>query len=62
MPEFYHPGLLSLCWSPDGKKILFTFPIEKNSLHLFVVNVDGSGYSQVTSQAGTYNSRVSWCK
>jgi hypothetical protein len=69
MPEFYHPGLLSLCWSPDGKKILFTLPIDlytmppvNNSLHLFVTNIDGSGFYQVTTQTGAYDSKVSWCR
>jgi hypothetical protein len=63
MPEFYHPGLLSLCWSPDGRKILFTFPaFEDDGLHLFVTNIDGSGFSQVTTQTGAYDTKVSWCR
>jgi Tol biopolymer transport system component len=62
-PEFYRPGLLSLCWSPDGRKILFTFPaFENDGLHLYVANIDGSGFYQVTNQAGAYDTRVSWCK
>ena len=39
---------VSLCWSPDGTKILFTVPIEEYGCHLFLINADGSGLTQVT--------------
>jgi Tol biopolymer transport system component len=52
----------SLCWSPDETKILFAFPDGENASHLFVVNLDGSGYSQVTNQSGVFDSNVSWSR
>ena len=53
----------SLCWSPDGKKILFTFPDTPKSSHLYVLDVDGSnegGYIQVTNLPSAYDTEVSW--
>lgn len=53
--------LVSLCWSPDGKKILFTALNKQNSgYHLMVVNADGSGLTQVTDDMNAYDYDVSW--
>jgi Tol biopolymer transport system component len=51
---------VSLCWSPDGKKILFTYPTEENGCHLFVINSDGTGLTQVTDNVQAYDADVSW--
>ena len=51
---------VSLCWSPDGTKILFTAPIEEYGCHLFVINSDGSGLTQVTDNFQAYDVDVSW--
>jgi Tol biopolymer transport system component len=51
---------VSLCWSPDGKKILFTYPTEENGCHLFVINSDGTGLTQVTDNIQGYDVDVSW--
>jgi Tol biopolymer transport system component len=54
---------VSLCWSPDGKKILFTALTDPDSgYHLFVINADGSGYTQVTDNINAYDFDVSWSK
>jgi TolB protein len=53
---------VSLCWSPDGKKILFTAPTEKNGSHLFVINSDGSGLTQLTDNTLAFDDYVSWSK
>lgn len=53
--------LVSLCWSPDGKKILFTALNKQNGgYHLMVVNADGSGLTQVTDDINAYDYDVSW--
>lgn len=53
--------LVSLCWSPDGKKILFTALNKQNEgYHLMVINADGSGLTQVTDDMNAYDYDVSW--
>ena len=53
---------VSLCWSPDGKKILFTVPTEEYGCHIFVINSDGSGLTQVTDDVKAYDYDVSWSR
>lgn len=53
---------VSLCWSPDGTKILFAMPDSEETCHLYVVNLDGSGYSQITNQMDVFDSNVSWSR
>ena len=53
---------VSLCWSPDGTKILFTAPTEEYGCHLFVINSDGSGLTQVTDNVNAYDADVSWSR
>ena len=53
--------LVSLCWSPDGKKLLFNVPTDQNDgYHLMAVNADGSGLIQVTHEMNAYDFYVSW--
>lgn len=51
---------VSLCWSPDGTKILFTSPDSETSRHIIYVNTDGSGWGFVTTQSGVYDGEMSW--
>lgn len=51
---------VSLCWSPDGKKILFTYPTEENGCHLYLINSDGTDLTQVTDNVQAYDADVSW--
>jgi Tol biopolymer transport system component len=51
---------VSLCWSPDGSKILFTAPIEEYGCHLFVINSDGTGLTQVTENVNAWDYDISW--
>jgi Tol biopolymer transport system component len=53
---------VSLCWSPDGTKIIFNGPDTESSSHLIYVNTDGSGWGFVTNQTGVYDGEVSWSK
>ena len=53
---------VSLCWSPDGTKILFAMPDSEETSHLYVVNLDGSGFSQITNQIDVFDSNVSWSR
>jgi Tol biopolymer transport system component len=51
----------SLCWSPDGKKILFTaLNKQGGGYHLMVINADGSGLTRVTDEMNAYDYDVSW--
>jgi Tol biopolymer transport system component len=54
--------IVSLCWSPDGTKILFTAPTEEKGCHLFVINSDGTGLTQVTDNIQAYDDEVSWSR
>ena len=38
----------SPAWSPDGRRIAFAGPGDRNSLELYVVNADGSGQRRLT--------------
>jgi len=52
---------ISLCWSPDSKKILFNGPDEQNDgFHLMLVNADGSGLIRVTDKMNVDDLYVSW--
>lgn len=53
---------MSLCWSPDQTKILYSIPDSEKTSHLFVVKLDGSGYFQVTNQTEVFDCNVSWAK
>ncbi len=61
----YNPGRrnsVSLCWSPDGTKILFTLPAKENSCSLFVINSDGSDLTRITDNTTAFDMDVSWSK
>lgn len=52
---------LRICWSPDGSKLVFNKFIEGYHLsHLYLINVDGTGLSQVTFAEGVADWGVSW--
>jgi Tol biopolymer transport system component len=53
---------VSLCWSPDGTKILFNGPDSQTGSHLFYVNTDGSGWGQITNSTSVYDGEMSWAK
>ena len=42
-------------WSYDGTKVLFASNRVGNKFHIFVMNADGSGVTQLTSAAGNQN-------
>jgi len=59
--SYYSNILVSLCWSPDGKKILFSVPTDQNDVyHLMALNADGSGLIQVTDEMNASDYYVSW--
>jgi hypothetical protein len=49
-------GALRPAWSSDGKKLAFASTIKPSggNLHIFVVNIDGSGRHQITRGNGEY--------
>jgi Tol biopolymer transport system component len=50
----------SLCWSPDGSKIAFTRPEGNDVQHIYIINRDGTGLTQVTSADSVTDRSVSW--
>jgi Tol biopolymer transport system component len=62
IPNLDLPRYTSLCWSPDATKILFAMPDVVGTCHLYVLNLDGTGFFQVTNQPGIFDSNVSWSR
>jgi Tol biopolymer transport system component len=52
----------SLAWSPDGQRIAFTNQEGDLVTHIYVVNVDGSGLTRVTSAANATDRSISWVR
>ena len=53
---------LSVCWSPDGTKLLFNRTGNGLESHIFIVNNDGSELKQITNEPGVCDRSVSWSK
>jgi dipeptidyl aminopeptidase/acylaminoacyl peptidase len=53
------PGNVSLCWMPDGSRLVFTIPEKQLVGHLWVVRADGSGLMQLTSTPDAFDRSVS---
>ncbi len=51
---------LSVCWSPDGSKLLFNRTNNGLESHIYIINIDGSGVKQITSEPGICDRSVSW--
>lgn len=52
----------SLAWSPDGTKIAFTKPDGLFEAHIYMVNVDGTGFTAITTTKGVTDCWVSWSR
>jgi len=52
----------SLCWSPDGSKILFNRREGYLTSHIYMINADGTGLTTVTSLTGVTDRSLSWGK
>lgn len=51
----------SLCWSPDGLQIAFTRPDGQDlGSHIYIIRIDGTGLTQVTSAPGVADRSLSW--
>ncbi len=59
-PNLDVPRYASICWSPDGTKILVALPDGEKTSHIYVVTPYGSGPVQVTNQINVFDSNVSW--
>ena len=53
------PNNSSLCWMPDGSRLVFNVPESELVGHLWVIRPDGSGLAQLTSAAGVWDRSVS---
>ncbi len=52
---------ISVCWSPDGTKIAFNKKEEGELVsHIYIINLDGSGLTQVTFAEGVTDRSISW--
>ncbi|MFC1540341.1 hypothetical protein ACFL41_02480 [Gemmatimonadota bacterium] len=50
----------SICWSPDGSKLLFSKIDGYLTSHIYLINADGTGLSQVTFADGKWDRSLSW--
>lgn len=53
------PNNFSLCWMPDGSRLVFNIPESALVGHLWVVRADGTGLAQLTSAPGAWDRSVS---
>jgi len=53
---------ISVCWSPDGSKLAFNKKEGNLSSHIFLINADGTGLTQVTSEPGVTDRSLSWSR
>lgn len=52
---------ISLCWSPDGSKIVFTRPDGQYvGSHIYIIGKDHTGLEQITFSPGTTDFSLSW--
>jgi Tol biopolymer transport system component len=51
---------ISLCWSPDGSKIAFNKKDGELISHIYLINSNGSGLTQVTFAEGVTDRSLSW--
>ncbi len=49
----------SLVWSPDGTKIAFDW-MDGSGRHIYLINADGTGLTQITSEPGATDHYLSW--
>ena len=47
--------ITEVAWSPDGQQIIYIAGKDKDSLNIYVMNVDGSNNHTVTMQASNYS-------
>jgi len=50
---------ISLCWMPDGSRLVFNVPESQVVGHLWVVRADGTGLAQLTTSPGVWDRSVS---
>ncbi len=50
---------ISLCWMPDGSRLVFNVPESQLVGHLWVVRADGTGLTQLTTSPGVWDRSVS---
>jgi Tol biopolymer transport system component len=53
---------LSVCWSPDGEKLAFNKTGNELESHIYLINIDGSGLTQITSEPGVCDRSVTWSR
>jgi len=53
---------ISVCWSPDGTKLAFNKKEGHLSSHIFLINSDGTGLVQLTSEPGVTDRSLSWSR
>ena len=49
----------SICWMPDGSRLVFNVPETDVVGHLWVVRRDGTGLTQLTNAPGVWDRSVS---
>ena len=53
------PNNFSLCWMPDGSRIVFNVPESGLIGHIWVVRTDGTALAELTSASGAFDRSVS---
>ena len=53
---------LSVCWSPDGTKLLFNKTGNGLESHIYIINNNGGELKQITNEPGVCDRSVSWSR
>ncbi len=54
------PGLGSPSWSPDGTRFVFYHYVDRNTRHIYTINIDGSDPVQLTNHLNIRDSSPRW--
>ena len=53
---------LSLAWSPDGSRLAFNVMVSGPASRIYVVDINGDGLMQITTNPGVHDHSLTWVR